>query len=87
MDMIEIDLQHCETYEAGATLVALLALPNGSDKDRRALQASYCHLVLRGEFHNSSDEAKAAPRIMKPIVLGSRLKGLRDQGFRGGLGE
>jgi hypothetical protein len=63
---IEIDLKRTGLFEAGAVLVAVLALPSGDEVSRGSLVTSLCHLILKGVFlANGEDGASNQP--IKPI--------------------
>ena len=44
----EIDFNRIEVYEAGATLLTVLAYPSDSEEKRGDVHASLCHLALHG---------------------------------------
>lgn len=63
---IEIDLARTRPYEAGAILLAILALPEEDDSSRSRLIFTLCHLALQAQFDLHSPEALVEQPI-KPI--------------------
>jgi hypothetical protein len=65
---IEIDLSKTPHYEAGAILLAHLALPEGTDNARGGLIFSLCHCALRARFDLKSPEAHCE-QPLKPVYV------------------
>ena len=65
---IEFDFAHSRVYEVGAALLALLALPDGSEMERVNLMATLCHLRWRGLVESDSPEA-ASEQLVRPNYL------------------
>src|ERR1044072_4899433 len=63
---IELDLAKSPVYEAGAALLAVLALPNGDDATRGNLVASLCHLAIAAQY-DPSDSTARETQPLKPI--------------------
>lgn len=74
---IEIDLAPTRPFEAGAVLLAVLALPCEDENTRGGLIFSLCHLVLQARFDLRASEAQVEQPI-KPIYAfrsGNDLRG------------
>lgn len=62
----EIELDLSSVFEAGAVLLALLALPSGSETERGEIVASLCKLALKAQHNlNTVESSTAVP--MKPL--------------------
>lgn len=65
---IEIDLSRTRHFEAGAIMLATLALPAASDEERGSLICSLCHRALRAQFDPASP-GSCIERPLKPIYV------------------
>jgi len=62
-----LDFNHIEVYEAGATVITLLAFPGKSEEHRReAVHAALCHYALRAKCA-SDPEWVLSPQRIKPF--------------------
>jgi hypothetical protein len=62
-NQVKIDLSKTRHFEAGAIILAMLALPDASDEDRGGLIYSLCHRALRAKF----DLTKSDSHIEQPL--------------------
>jgi len=65
---IEIDVSMTKPYEAGAIVLAHLALPNGTEEARGGLIFSLCNRALRAKYDLASSEAHSE-QLLKPIYV------------------
>src|SRR6266566_2471897 len=69
-----LNLDRVETYEAGASILTLLAYPEGPEAKRAEVHASLCAQFLRRTYA-SDPELAVSPATIKPIYF---LRGERD---------
>ncbi len=77
---IEIDLSVTRHFEAGAIVLAMLALSGASDEVRAGLIYSLCHRALRAKFDLASPES-CIEQPLKPIYV-FRSEGELAKDFR-----
>ena len=65
---IEIDLSKTRHFEAGAIMLAMLALPLGSDDARGGLIFSLCNRALRARFDLTRPESHRE-HLLKPVYV------------------
>jgi hypothetical protein len=64
---ILFDTTDSETYECGATLLAVLAYPSGSARVRHELRTSLCAYYLRSQYSGETDTTLIIP--LKPAYV------------------
>lgn len=64
---ILVNLKDRMTYEAGAVLLTVLALPGGTDLKRGEVHASLCALALRTMYDDLGAPEAMSPQLMKQI--------------------
>jgi hypothetical protein len=67
-DDIEIDLSKTRHFEAGAIMLAMLALPHGSEETRGGLIFSLCSRALRARFDLTRPESHRE-HLLKPVYV------------------
>ena len=66
MNQFLIDLDNVEIYEAGASLITLLAYPGEKEEIWARVHASLCSYALRTKAASEPDR-QAVPQLIKPI--------------------
>jgi hypothetical protein len=64
-----LDFSRIEVYEAGASLITLLAYPGENDEQSEAIHASLCHLAVRTTGVLNPDWARSPQRIRPLYAL------------------
>jgi hypothetical protein len=73
METIEIDFTQTRPFEAGAILLAHLALPRGSDDARGGLIFSLCNRALRMKFSDPTTAEAQSEQALKPLYVTCEL--------------
>ena len=65
-DGIEIDLSKTRSFEAGAIVMTILALPDGDEEARGGMIFSLCHLALRDQYGPENPDS-VREQLLKPV--------------------
>lgn len=75
---ITIDLSRTRLFEAGAIVLALLALPKAAEEARGGMIFSLCHLALRETYNLTTPDALVEQSLKPVYVFRSEVEMRRD---------